>query len=97
MRKLSSGSNQSSTFALFGGSKMSLQKLSERQHDFTKFPMTRFYVTKKSQKFKFSKFARELALTPRGINAKSSTIMYNFRVCEKCDFLWKVFINTSVF
>ena len=87
MRKLSSRSNQSSTFALFGGSKMSLQKLSERQHDFTKFPMTRFYVTKKSQKFKFPKFARELALTPRGINAKSSTIMYNFRVCEKCDFL----------
>ena len=74
MRKLSSGSNQSSTFALFGGSKMSLQKLSERQHDFTKFPMTRFYVTKKSQKFKFSKFARELALTPRGMNAKICTI-----------------------
>ena len=41
MRKLSSGSNQGSTFALFGGSKMSLQKLSERQHDFTIFPKAR--------------------------------------------------------
>ena len=38
---------------------MSLQKLSERQHDFTIFPKTRFYVTKKSQKFKVSPiFAR---------------------------------------
>ena len=30
-----------STFAIFGGSKMSLQKLSERQHDFKSFPKTR--------------------------------------------------------
>merc|ERR1712185_334711 len=37
LRKLSSRSNQSSTFAIFGGSKMSLQKLSERQHDFNNF------------------------------------------------------------
>ena len=41
LRKLSSRSNQSSTFAIFGGSKMSLQKLSERQHVFTIFPKTR--------------------------------------------------------
>ena len=65
LRKLSSRSNQSSTFAIFGGSKMSLQKLSGRQHDFTIFPKTRFYVTKKSQKFKVSIFSRELALTCR--------------------------------
>ena len=39
--KLSSRSNQSLTFTIFGGSKMSLQKLSERQHDFTIFPKTR--------------------------------------------------------
>ena len=58
MRKLSSRSNQSSTFAIFGGSKMSLQKLSERQHDFNIFPKTRQDFTKKSQKFKVSKFSQ---------------------------------------
>ena len=56
MRKLSSGSNQSSTFAIFGGSKMSLQKLSGRQHDFTIFPKTRFYVTKNHKSSKFQNF-----------------------------------------
>ena len=71
MRKLSSRSNQSSTFAIFGGSKMSLQKLSERQHDFNIFPKTRQDFTKKSQKFKVSKFSRELALPCRWNNANS--------------------------
>ena len=37
LRKLSSRSNHSSTFAIFGGSKVSLQKLSEREHDFNIF------------------------------------------------------------
>ena len=46
LRKLSSRSNQSSTFASFGSSKMSLQKLSERQHDFKSFPKTRQDFTK---------------------------------------------------
>ena len=71
MRKLSSRSNQSSTFAIFGGSKMSLQKLSERQHDFNIFPKTRQDFTKKSQKIKVSSFSLELALTCTENNAKS--------------------------
>ena len=71
LRKLSSRSNHSSTFAVFGGSKMSLQKLSERQHDFKSFPKTRQDFTKKSQKFKVSKFSLELALTCTENNAKS--------------------------
>ena len=54
-----------------GGSKMSLQKLSERQHDLNIFPKTRQDFTTKSQKFKVSKFSRELALTCRWNNAKS--------------------------
>ena len=37
LRKLSSRSNQSSTFAFFRGSKKGLQKLSEREHDFNIF------------------------------------------------------------
>ena len=49
MRKLSSRSNQSSTFAIFGGSKMSLQKLSERQHDFKIF-LRRDKISQKIQK-----------------------------------------------
>ena len=48
-----------STFAIFGGSKMSLQKLSERQHEFKSFPKTRQDFTKKSQMFKvWTFFAR---------------------------------------
>ena len=70
LRKLSSRSNQSSTFAIFGGSKMTLQKHSERQHDFNIFPKTRQDFTKKSQKFKVSKFSLELALTCTQHNAK---------------------------
>ena len=71
LRKLSSRSNQSSTFAIFGGSKMTLQKHSERQHDFNIFPKTRQDFTKKSQKFKVSKFSLELALTCTENNATS--------------------------
>ena len=69
--KLSSRSNQSSTFAIFWGSKMTLQKHSERQHDFNIFPKTRQDFTKKSQKFKVSKFSLELALTCTENNANS--------------------------
>ena len=85
MRKLNSRSNQSSTFAIFGGSKMSLQKLSERQHDFKSFPKTRQDFTKKSQKFKVSKFSRELALTCRWNNAKRFTdLHWVSSFCEFC-------------
>ena len=68
--KLSSRSNQSSTFAIWGGFKMSLQKHSERQHDFNIFPKTRQDFTKKSQKFKVSRFSLEQALTCPQNNAK---------------------------
>ena len=55
LRKLSSRSNQSSTFAFFWGSKMSLQKLSEREHDFNIFPRRDFMFQKnpKSSKLHF--------------------------------------------
>ena len=49
MRKLSARSNQSSTFAFLGGSKMSLQKLSEREHDFNIF-LRRDFMFKKNPK-----------------------------------------------
>ena len=61
--KFSSRSNQSSTFAIWGGHKMSLQNQSERQHDSNIFPKMRNAFTKKSKKFRLSKCSLELALT----------------------------------
>ena len=61
--KLSSRSNQSSTFAMFGDSKMSLQKHSERQHDSNIFPKMRQDFTKKQKSLKIMQTVSPISIT----------------------------------
>ena len=56
--KLSSRSNESSIFTIFGGSKMSLQEHSERQGDSNIFPKMRQDFTKNKKVQSFIIFAR---------------------------------------
>ena len=89
LRKLSSRSNQSSTFAFFGGSKMSLQKLSEREHDFNIF-LRRDFMFQKNPKSSKLHFFCALSLTCIEIQKISNCISITF------DFAKMVTFSTSV-